>query len=147
MNTAPIPHDTHAFANLPVLAARQDFLAAREADLLARLAEAERATLAHAEEASARETVDFKDEAERAEAGLVADAQAARLHADLAEVRAAMARLHAGAHGVCADCGDPISPSRLQFVPWAIRCTACQATHERLGQAHTPRSDQALRST
>lgn len=123
MNTVPIPQDTPASGALATLTAR-------EADLLARLAQVQRVTLAQAEEGIARETTDFKEEADRAEHEQLADAQAARDHAELVEVRAALQRLQAGQQGVCADCEAAISPQRLQLVPWATRCTACQAAHE-----------------
>ena len=41
-------------------------------------------------------------------------------------VEAALERMDSEEYGVCLDCGDPISPRRLEAVPWAVRCTACQ---------------------
>lgn len=32
--------------------------------------------------------------------------------------------------GICEDCGDPIPEKRLQAVPHATRCVACQTDHE-----------------
>lgn len=35
--------------------------------------------------------------------------------------------------GLCAGCGAPIHPARLQAVPTTERCTRCQDTHDRQG--------------
>lgn len=44
---------------------------------------------------------------------------------DLAEIAAARARLDAGTYGVCARCGRPIAPERLEARPAARTCVAC----------------------
>lgn len=41
-------------------------------------------------------------------------------------VDAAIARFDRGEFGVCEECGDTISPKRLQVIPWAAYCIACQ---------------------
>ena len=41
-------------------------------------------------------------------------------------IDAAIARLDRGEFGVCEECGDTISPKRLQVIPWAAYCIACQ---------------------
>jgi DnaK suppressor protein len=45
--------------------------------------------------------------------------------------RAALARLEAGEYGTCATCGEPIPAERLQALPFAVRCVACQDRLER----------------
>jgi len=45
-------------------------------------------------------------------------------------VREALARLDAGEYGFCADCGGEIAQKRLQVLPFAVRCTACEDSHE-----------------
>jgi len=45
--------------------------------------------------------------------------------------RAALARLEAGEYGTCATCGEPIPAERLQALPFAVRCVACQGRVER----------------
>lgn len=51
------------------------------------------------------------------------------------ERAASVARLKAPAAPLdladCVACGEPILPLRRQLVPNAIRCTGCQADHER----------------
>jgi DnaK suppressor protein len=43
-------------------------------------------------------------------------------------VEAALARLDAGTYGVCASCGRPVAPERLEAIPWAAFCIDCQRT-------------------
>lgn len=43
------------------------------------------------------------------------------------EVRAALAKLDAGTYGVCDGCGRPVPEGRLEALPWATRCVACQS--------------------
>jgi DnaK suppressor protein len=48
----------------------------------------------------------------------------------LTRIDAALARLDAGLYGDCNDCGDEISDKRLRAMPFAVRCTACEAKLE-----------------
>ena len=112
-------------------------LYARQAELLERLAAAQRATLELAHSPQGRSVTDFKEEAEQAERDLLGDAQAERDHAELVEVRSAIARLQDCSYGMCIACGEPIDLQRLQVRPQAMRCTACQAANEALAlKAH-----------
>ena len=43
----------------------------------------------------------------------------------------ALRRLDAGEYGTCVDCDAPISPRRLEALPEADRCVACQDQQER----------------
>jgi DnaK suppressor protein len=45
---------------------------------------------------------------------------------ELALVDAALARLDAGTFGTCLRCGNDIAPARLEALPWAAYCIACQ---------------------
>ena len=49
----------------------------------------------------------------------------------LKEIDAALDRLATGDYGVCADCGEAITPRRLAAIPWAAYCIRCQ---EHIGQ-------------
>jgi DnaK suppressor protein len=46
-------------------------------------------------------------------------------------VDAALARLDDGTFGTCLRCGQPIAPARLEALPWAAHCIACQAIVDR----------------
>ncbi|GAA4098874.1 TraR/DksA family transcriptional regulator [Nocardioides kongjuensis] len=49
----------------------------------------------------------------------------AQVRRHLAEVDAALARLDAGAYGVCETCGLPIAAARLEVRPTARTCVGC----------------------
>lgn len=44
----------------------------------------------------------------------------------------ALDRLETGEYGICQRCEEPISPKRLQAIPWAKYCVQCQ---ERIGES------------
>jgi DnaK suppressor protein len=52
--------------------------------------------------------------------------------AQLARIDAALRRLaeHGDDFGLCEECEEAIPPKRLQLMPWATRCAACQARHD-----------------
>jgi DnaK suppressor protein len=54
-----------------------------------------------------------------------------RSQAQLELVDAALARLDGGTYGVCLRCGSPIPAGRLEALPWAAHCIACQAIVDR----------------
>lgn len=56
--------------------------------------------------------------------------EADRDFAELQAVRAALERIAEGRFGDCSDCGEPIAAARLQALPSAARCAACQQLHE-----------------
>jgi DnaK suppressor protein len=43
----------------------------------------------------------------------------------------ARSRRATGEYGICEDCGQKISAERLEFLPEATRCVACQSRQER----------------
>ena len=43
----------------------------------------------------------------------------------------ALARLSNGRYGLCTHCERPIEPLRLQAIPWARHCIACQEQQDR----------------
>ncbi len=62
-----------------------------------------------------------------------AETEAGEAERDLAElhaVRAALDRIEAGRYGGCVDCGEPIAAARLDALPEAARCAACQQAAE-----------------
>jgi len=54
----------------------------------------------------------------------------------LRSVRGALDRIADGTYGTCLECEEEISHKRLQAVPWATLCLACQ---ERTDHPHQPR--------
>jgi len=42
----------------------------------------------------------------------------------------ALQRVEQGSYGVCTNCGEPIAPKRLDAIPEALLCTACQTLME-----------------
>ncbi len=52
-------------------------------------------------------------------------------HTQLTQVRAALDRLDEGTFGECLQCGEMIGEKRLEAVPWAPHCIACQEKIER----------------
>ena len=45
----------------------------------------------------------------------------------LVQIEAALKRIADGSFGLCAGCGKPIAPERLEALPWATDCIGCQA--------------------
>jgi DnaK suppressor protein len=46
-------------------------------------------------------------------------------------VRAALRRDEQGEFGLCVECGQPVQKKRLEAVPWARHCVACQELQEK----------------
>ncbi len=49
------------------------------------------------------------------------------LKGQLDEVEGALSRIEKGTYGVCARCGDPIPPERLEARPESTLCVACKS--------------------
>ncbi|MFN3323894.1 MAG: TraR/DksA family transcriptional regulator [Bryobacteraceae bacterium] len=49
----------------------------------------------------------------------------------LRNVRLALRRIDEGTFGICLHCEEEISPKRLNAVPWAPFCIACQEQYDR----------------
>jgi DnaK suppressor protein len=62
----------------------------------------------------------------------------------LRNVRAALHRMNEGMFGVCMHCEEDISPKRLNAVPWAPYCIACQETADRNQEEGTESFDDLL---
>ena len=53
------------------------------------------------------------------------------LRRDMRAFDQAWQKAEAGTYGVCEDCGEGISAERLEFMPEATLCIACQTRHDR----------------
>jgi RNA polymerase-binding protein DksA len=49
----------------------------------------------------------------------------------LQAIDSALKRMDAGTYGLCQNCGQSISPERLEAIPWATRCIDCKRREER----------------
>lgn len=49
------------------------------------------------------------------------------LEISLKETEEALQRIEEGTYGICTDCGQKISPERLEIMPTAALCKSCQA--------------------
>lgn len=47
------------------------------------------------------------------------------LRREIADIRAALARIEDGSYGICSSCGEEIAPARLEALPTATRCIRC----------------------
>ena len=83
--------------------------------------------------------------------GLAVDDQAPLLHEQFVALRqramngrklnlidAALERLDRGDFGECQECGEDIPRKRLNVIPWAAHCVACQERFEREGSLDAP---------
>ena len=52
----------------------------------------------------------------------------------LADVQHAVQRMDAGTYGLCAGCGQPIHPDRLEALPQTRHCLDCRRKAERAGR-------------
>jgi DnaK suppressor protein len=50
----------------------------------------------------------------------------------LRQVESALSRMERDEYGICLKCEDDIGQKRLDALPWAVLCVACQETAERL---------------
>jgi len=54
----------------------------------------------------------------------------------LSDVRRALDSLENGDDAICEDCDEPISPRRLNAIPWAQVCMKCQEARDSRGAAN-----------
>jgi RNA polymerase-binding protein DksA len=50
------------------------------------------------------------------------------IRAEIAQIEKALARLDDGSYGRCEGCGRSIATKRLEALPFATRCVACERT-------------------
>lgn len=84
-------------------------------------------------EHAASVTPDVRDEAESSEADIQGDIEFAVLQMKtetLHRITEAIDRLDEGTFGYCYECGAEIATARLRALPFAVRCTECEAERE-----------------
>ena len=109
------------------LDAREAVLAADLRTAAAELPDARNTDRTERARGPAHDPIDIADE--RLQNGL-RYAEAERDMAELRDIEAARTRLESGEFGLCVDCGAEIPRARLEALPAAARCIACQERHE-----------------
>jgi DnaK suppressor protein len=97
--------------------------------LVQQRAELERSVLATVQqgrEAEAENRIDPADQAVMSYQKELIFSQGTNKHTQLSLVRMALERLEDGSYGECAECGEKISPRRLEALPWTPYCISCQ---------------------
>jgi DnaK suppressor protein len=56
--------------------------------------------------------------------------KAAAAQQQIENLNRALERIKHGTYGECAECGGDIEPKRLEALPWARYCVACQQARE-----------------
>jgi DnaK suppressor protein len=85
------------------------------------------------------------DSADRAAVSLDRDIMvdsAARETREIRDIEAALAKIDAGTYGNCDECGSPIPMPRLEYMPNASHCIACQEKLESQGLLPDDTSDE-----
>lgn len=65
----------------------------------------------------------------------------------VARIDAALRRLDAGTYGKCVECEEPIAFERLKALPFALRCTSCEQSREKVKSTRTSRPASAWKET
>jgi DnaK suppressor protein len=68
---------------------------------------------------------DFAEQATSMESSEANEALEDAGRLELAQIRAALARINDGTFGVCVTCGGDIAPARLEALPFAQQCIDC----------------------
>ena len=69
---------------------------------------------------------DFAEQAVERENDEVLAALDDSIRAEMAQIEKTLARLDSGEYGICENCGGAIAPKRLEALPHAARCIACE---------------------
>ena len=71
-------------------------------------------------------TADFAEQATEAENDQVLDALDHSIRMELGQIERTLAQIDEGSYGICETCGKPIPDKRLEALPHATRCVACE---------------------
>ncbi|MFH0810753.1 MAG: TraR/DksA C4-type zinc finger protein [Pseudomonadota bacterium] len=89
-------------------------------------------------EGKSREDLEFSPEEGRGVVDLAGEAEyviVRRKNQELFRIEETLKRMDEGNYGMCADCGQPIPPRRLELMPEAERCTQCQERQEKAAKS------------
>jgi RNA polymerase-binding transcription factor DksA len=70
-------------------------------------------------------SADWEDQATEREGEEVLERLGESGQAEIARIRAALARIRDGSYGICVQCGEPISEARLSVLPATPLCKEC----------------------
>ncbi len=73
---------------------------------------------------------DFAEQAAQRENDEVLSALDDSMRAEMRQLEQTLARLEAGAYGICEMCEQPIAKPRLAALPYAVRCVSCEESLE-----------------
>jgi len=107
-------------------ASTQETLHQKLLEQKAELESAVMATVQQGREAEVENRIDPADHAVMSYERELIFSQGTNKNAQLSLVRQALERLENGSYGECAECGEAISPKRLEAVPWTPYCISCQ---------------------
>jgi RNA polymerase-binding transcription factor DksA len=69
---------------------------------------------------------DFEEQAIELENDQVLDALDVQIRAEIKQIERTLALMDEGVYGRCEECGEPIGEKRLEALPHASRCIACE---------------------
>ncbi|MCU4653892.1 TraR/DksA C4-type zinc finger protein [Roseibacterium sp. SDUM158016] len=100
-------------------------LAERRAQLEARLAVLDERLHEIEEELDSHQSKDWEELATERESDEVLESLGVSGQAEIARIKAALARMDDGEYGYCTKCGTKISEERLDLLPWTPFCRSC----------------------
>jgi RNA polymerase-binding transcription factor DksA len=102
-------------------------LAERRRQLQERLATLEERLHEIEDELDSHQSKDWEELAVEREGDEVLERLGVSGQAEIARIRAALARIEEGEYGYCTKCGAEIAQERLDLLPWTPHCRDCAA--------------------
>lgn len=96
-----------------------------KAELEARLAAMQVRLASIKKDVTQEHSGDSAEQAQERENDEVVDAIGNETAQSIRSIQAALERIEEGTYGICGQCGEEISPARLEVVPEATRCVNC----------------------
>lgn len=81
-------------------------------------------------------TADFAEQAVEVENDQVLDALDHSIRMELEQIEKTLARMNKGSYGICETCGKPIAAKRMEALPHAARCIACEENRAAASSHH-----------
>jgi len=71
-------------------------------------------------------TPDFEEQATERENDDVLASLDTTIRDEIRQIKETLERIRGGRYGICERCGKPITPRRLEILPYAARCVKCE---------------------